>query len=267
MRGVPTRGKRSLGLEQLSGRSLVANPPARISPFNGLSHMLEEPDENSVIAFIRTRTGRVLPVIAAGKRLGRKGVDAIFTPDRQQRDARFLVGLAGIVGGIVLWTTVILDSIYPKLFGTSEIGPYLSMVLSSLGIMLVMSGAGICVRYSIFRPVYERSRVPDTLDPSTDRSVLSPVGSSLEGYGEPPVGILSSKNIRFGLIAFVQSCLVLALYSGLVDEYQSNVSMRHWVSSVFSYGQLVLSWEAVLVASTLLGIVVVQFLPGGALSE
>jgi hypothetical protein len=208
-----------------------------------------------------------LPVNVARKRLGRKGVDAIFTPDRQQRDARFLVGLAGIVAGIAIWTIVIMDSIYPKLFGTSEIGPYLSMVLSSLGIMLAISGAGICISYSIFRPVYERSRMPDTLDPSRGRSVLSDRASSLEGYGGQPVGILSSKNTRFGLMAFVQSCLVLALYSGLVDEYQSNVSMRQWVSSVFPYGQLVLSWEAVLVASALLGIVVVQFLPGRALSK
>src|SRR5690242_14887343 len=56
MRGVPTRGKSSLGLVQLSGRSLVAYPPARISPFNSYTAACWKIcDENSVIAFTRTR--------------------------------------------------------------------------------------------------------------------------------------------------------------------------------------------------------------------
>jgi hypothetical protein len=194
-------------------------------------------------------------------------VDAIFTPDKEQRDARFLVGLAGIVAGIVLWISVILDSRYPKLFGTSEISSYLSMVLSSLGLIFVISGSGICLSYSIFKPPYENQSMADSVDASTTRTTLSDRESLLQDYGRRDVGILSSNNVKFGLIAFIQSCLALALFSGLVDEYQSNNSMRQWVSSIFPYGQLVLSWEAVLVASALFGFIVVQFIPGKALAE
>jgi hypothetical protein len=35
--GLLTIGKRVLGLEQLSGRSLVAKPPAKINPFSNIT--------------------------------------------------------------------------------------------------------------------------------------------------------------------------------------------------------------------------------------
>jgi hypothetical protein len=171
------------------------------------------------------------------------------------------------VVGIVLWITVILDSRYPKLFGTSEISSYLTMLLSSLGLIFVISGSGICMSYSIFKPIYEKQGIADAVDGSTTRTALSDRESRLQDYGKRDAGILSSNNVKFGLIAFIQSCLALALFSGLVDEYQSNNSMQQWVSSVFPYGQLVLSWEAVLVASALFGMIVVQFIPGKELAE
>jgi hypothetical protein len=194
-------------------------------------------------------------------------VDAIFTPAREQRDARFVVGLMGIVAGIALWTTVILYSLYPTLFGASEISFYLSMVLSTLGLTLVISGAGICLTYSIFRPVYEGSVIADTESVPMNRAVLSDDVTALQDHEGPQAGIRSSYNMRFGLFAFIMSSVILVLYSGMADEYQSNSSMRKWVSSVFPYGQLVLSWEAVLVSAVFLGLIVVQFLPGRALAE
>lgn len=198
--------------------------------------------------------------MVAGKRLGRRGVDAIFTPDKGQRNARFLVGLVAIVIGIVLWTIITLDYRYPKLFGTSEISTYLSTVLASLGLTFVISGSGICLSYSIFNPIYENIEVTDTVD-------LSRNWSALKEHGRRHAGVLSSNNVKLGLVAFIQSSLALVLYSGLVDEYRSNISMQQWVSSIFPYGQFVLSWEAILVASALFGILVIQFLPGRALAE
>jgi len=37
---MPTMGNNNFGLEQLSGRSLVAKPPASIKPFNWLVYNL-----------------------------------------------------------------------------------------------------------------------------------------------------------------------------------------------------------------------------------
>jgi hypothetical protein len=265
---MPTSGKSNFGFEQLSGRSLVAYPPARTSPFNSyLSTCQRICDENTVIAFTRTRAKLSLVMSASGKRLGRRGVNAIFTPDGENRDARLVVGLSGIVVGIILWITVALDSGYPNLFGASEIGSYVSMVFASLGIVFVISGAGICQGYYALRPAHRNDSALDAEDPSSNHAVLSIRESSLQGYGELRAGILSSKNLRLGLITFIQSCVMLSLYSGLADEYHSNLSMRLWVSSVFPYGGLVLSWEAVLATAALLGFIVVQFLPGKALAE
>jgi hypothetical protein len=160
--------------------------------------------------------------------------------------------------------TVILDSNYPKLLGISEIGSYLSTFLASLGLLFVISGSGICLSYSIFKPIYADNGIAHTVGQSTNPTDRGIHG---RGYGDRHVGIVSSNNVKFGLLAFTQSCLALALFSGLVDEYQSNKSMQQWVSSTFPYAQLVLSWEAVFVASALFGIIVIQFIPGKALAE
>jgi len=203
---------------------------------------------------------------ASGKRLGRKGVDAIFTPDREQRDARLRIGIAGILVGIALWTTVALDSRYPYLFGASEISSYASITYASIGLVFVISGAGVCETYYALRSPHRNNSPLDTEMRTSNDAILS-IRESLQGYGEPRAGILSSNDLKLGLIAFIQSCIMLSLYSGLADEYHSNLSMRIWVSSIFPYGGLVLSWEAVLATAALLGLIVIQFLPGKALAE
>jgi hypothetical protein len=179
-----------------------------------------------------------------GSRIGRKGVDAIFTPPKKQMDDRFLVGIVGILVGIALWTAVSLDSIYPKLFGVSEISSYSSLVLFSFGVIFVISGAGISMTYYPFSP--------------TRRGRLR---TSSQSYPEPETGILSSTNLKYGLISFIQSIIAIALYSGLADEYYSNPSMQEWIHANFPPGQLLLGRESVVVVAALLGLSIVQFLP------
>ena len=184
-----------------------------------------------------------------------------------QRDTRLLIGLAGIIVGITLWTEVAIDSSYQNLFGASEISSYVSVVFASLGLVFVISGAGICKTYYAPTSAHRKHSESDIDNPSSTHTVLPNEQSPIQGYGEPRAGVLSSKNVKLGLIAFIQCCIILSLYSGLADEYHSNLSMRLWVSSVFPYGGLVLSWEAVLFTAALLGLIVVQFLPGKALAE
>jgi hypothetical protein len=177
-------------------------------------------------------------------------VDAIFTPPKKQMDDRFLIGIAGIVVGIVLWTTVTLDSIYPRLFGASEIGSYSSLVLLSLGVIFVISGIGISLTYYPFNSTHgSRGRA------------LS------QSYSEQATGILPSTNLRYGLISFIQSSIAIALYSGLADEYHSNPSMQEWIHAIIPLGQLLLGRECVLFVAGLMGLSIVQFLPGQALAE
>jgi len=72
---------------------------------------------------------------------------------------------------------------------------------------------------------------------------------------------------KLGSVAFIQGLVLVALYAGFVQEYESNLTLQVWVRSNFPVGQLVLNWEGVLILSASLGLLLLQFLPGRFLSE
>jgi len=205
---------------------------------------------NVVIAFIRERADEFLSPSSSRKRLGQKGVDAIFSSAREHRLASLLVGVLGIVTGVTLWFTILLDREYKRFLGPSETDSYLTLFLASIGLILVLVGAGICT-------------VPSISTAPTEEKAL-------EGYPElakPSRRILPMSNMRFALFAFIQSLVISALYAGLVEEYQSNLTMQQWVRLVFPTAKYILNGETVLVLSTLLGLITAQFLPGRLLAE
>ena len=205
---------------------------------------------NVVIAFTRERADEFLSPSSSRKRLGQKGVDAIFSSAREHRPASLLVGVLGIVTGVTFWITVLLDREYARFLGPSETDSYLALSLTSIGLILVLIGAGICT-------------VPWISTAPTEEKAL-------EGYTElanPARGSLPTTDMRRALFAFIQSTLIAALYTGLVEEYQSNLSMQQWVRLAFPTAKYILNWETVLVLSTLLGLITTQFLPGRILAE
>src|SRR6266487_2102656 len=205
---------------------------------------------NVVIAFTRERADEFLSPSSSRKRLGQKGVDAIFSSSRQHRPATLLVGVLGIVTGVTFWITVLLDREYTRFLGPSETDSYLTLSLTSIGLILVLIGAGICTVPSV------------SIAPTEEKA--------LEGYTElakPSTRTLPTSDVRRTLFAFIQSSIIAALYIGLVEEYQSNLSMQHWVRLVFPTAKYILNWETVLVLSTLLGLITTQFLPGRLLAE
>jgi len=156
----------------------------------------------------------------------------------------------GIIAGATLWITVLFDREYARFLGPSETDSYLALSLTSIGLILVLIGAGICT-------------VPWISPAPTEEKAL-------EGYTElanPARGSLPTTDMRRALFAFIQSTLIAALYTGLVEEYQSNLSMQQWVRLAFPTAKYVLNWETVLVLSTLLGLITTQFLPGRILAE
>jgi len=205
---------------------------------------------NVVIAFTRERPEEFLSPSPSRKRLGRKGVDAIFSSAREHRPASLLVGVLGIVTGVTLWITVLLDREYTRILGPSETDSYLTLFLTSIGLILALIGTGIC-------------GVPSIPTAPTEEKAL-------EGYAElanPSRGALPTSDMRRTLFAFIQSSIIAALYTGLVEEYQSNLSMQQWVRLAFPTAKYILNWETVLVLSTLLGLITIQFLPGRLLAE
>lgn len=192
-------------------------------------------------------------------KIGRRGVEAIFTAGGPKRDMRFAIGILVILAGIFLWLTAALHSDFPGLFATSEIGAYLSILLNSLGLILVMTGVGICLSFSVFdRTDFKEASLAEEVpadrraSPNRPRDVRNVFTGGL---------ITRNFGFGFGLVVFFQSCVVLALYSGLVDEYQSNPSMQLWIRSNLPIGQYFLNLLTALVIAAALGLLVIQFLP------
>lgn len=145
---------------------------------------------------------------------------------------------------------MILASTDPRIFGGFAVSLYAFLVLSSLGIVLVIPGAGLCLTFS-FRG----------LTRNFGKSPLTVPTERIDG------GLFAGKNLRYGFIAFLQSSIVLTLYSGLTAEYESNSSMQLWLRSIFPPSQVLLSNEAIFITAGLLGLLIVQFLPGQAFAE
>src|SRR6266702_1608454 len=112
---------------------------------------------NVVIGFTRERADEFLSPSSSRKRLGQKGVDAIFSSAREHRRASLLFGVLGIITGVTFWLTVLLDREYARFLGHSETDSYLTLFLTSIGLILVLIGAGICTIPSIPAPTEKKA--------------------------------------------------------------------------------------------------------------
>ena len=135
-----------------------------------------------------------------------------------------------------------------------------------MGLILVISGAGICTASSI-----DDASIGDEIDVAElEKPDVIPNGNSLsdsQRVRERRSRISFRPSIWYGVITFVQSCIAIAFYSGLAVDYRSNVSMQQWVQVVFPAGRYLLSWEAVLFVSAVFGLVMTQFAPGRAFAD
>jgi hypothetical protein len=201
------------------------------------------------------------------KRLRREGIEAIFSNTREKRDPSFLIGLSAITAGATSWTILVIDR-YAKPFAEPIISSYMSILLSSFGILLVVGGIGICTAFPTVRQEAGHDDTQGSIDSlradilSNGKSLRSRIGES----GRSRIRIISDST-KYGVVAFVQSCFAIALYGGLTDEYQSNIVLLHWVQTVFPSASYLLTWQAVLITAAIFGVVVSQFTPGRVLAE
>lgn len=142
---------------------------------------------------------------------------------------------------------MILDSRFPRIFVAFAISSYAFMVLSSIGIILVISGAGMCLAFSSWNATRNIGKASPSVRAEKSKK-----------------GLFATKSLMYGFVAFLQSCIAITLYSGLAGEYQSNSSMQLWLSSIFPPSQILMSNEALFATASLLGLLTVQFLPGQA---
>lgn len=192
---------------------------------------------------------------------GRKGLEAIFTSQSHLRNREVLTGAIGIVTGLFLSTFAAFPAEARQALGGWGQAIYSPLSFGSMGVMLFICGAGTIIFVITNRDtILESSRTASADERSgldSRQSVDGPKGRrKMFGPGS-----------KLGIVALIQGLVLVALYAGFVQEYDSNVTLQLWVRSNFPVGQSVLNWESVMILSVSLGLLLLQFLPGRFFSE
>jgi len=202
------------------------------------------------------------------RRPAQKGVQAVFTSDAGWTGrAQVTLGLIAIGVGAGAW------SYSARGLGGLGLGnliPWDSSVsafLLPVSIPLLIGGVGLCTYYLAMRRTWRAS--------SRIESALYELEALLEKKNTPPdstvdagivIGLKPIPRKSFHLpkvlaIALVEAIVMLIIYSGLVQEYGSNVNMQNWVQANFSPGGYILNYYGVLILAGLLGVTIFQLLP------
>jgi hypothetical protein len=191
----------------------------------------------------------------------RRGLEAIFSSQKTGRKREVLIGAAGILAGLILSILAILRTNDPQALVRSSNVVYSSLTFGALGVLLLICGTGT-LTYTL---VHRESEISNKGHPPTDGP--SGVDDLGDAVSKSQTQKMFGQGSRIGGVAFIQSLILVALYSGFVQEFESNSTMQIWVRSNFPIGQSLLNWEGVIVLSVVLGLLLLQFLPGRFLSE
>lgn len=190
----------------------------------------------------------------------RKGLDAIFTSKTHVRNGEVLTGAIGIVTGLFLSTFAAFPSEVRRALGPWGEAIYSSLSFGSIGLLLLICGTGTIM----FAVRNHDTNLDNSMRPSPGERTWLDFRQSVEGRKERQMFGPGSK---LGIVALVQGLVLVALYAGFVQEYDSNLTLQLWVGSNFPVGQSVLNWESVMILSVSLGLLLLQFLPGRFFSE
>lgn len=200
--------------------------------------------------------------IRAGRaRQERKGLEAIFTSQSHVRNSEVLIGAVGVAAGLLLSTLAAFPAEAHRALGAWGQGIYSPLAFGSIGLLLLICGVGTVM----FALANHETRLGNSTASSNDdhSEVDSPRGAEgLSGRRR-----MFGPGSKLGSAAFIQGLVLVALYAGFVQEYESNLTLQIWVRSNFPVGQSVLNWEGVVILSVSLGLLLLQFLPGRFLSE
>ncbi len=191
----------------------------------------------------------------------RKGLEAIFTSEKRVRNREVLTGVAGVVAGLFLCIVAAFQAEDSHALGAWGQSIYSPLAFGSIGVLLLIYGVGTIM----FAIVHHETNLENPIGSSADEH--SEVDSSRSGESPEGRRWTFGPGSKLGNVAFIQSLVLVALYAGFVQEYESNLTMQIWIRSNFPVGQSVLNWEGVLIFSVSLALLLLQFLPGRFLSE
>ena len=190
----------------------------------------------------------------------RKGLEAIFTSQTHVRNSEVLTGGIGIVVGLFLSTLAAFPAEARQALGPWGQAIYSPLSFGSIGVLLLICGTGTIM----FAIRNHDTNLENSMRRSPGERTGLDFGQSVEGLKERQMFDPGSK---LGIVGLIQGLVLVALYAGFVQEYDSNFTLQLWVGSNFPVGQSVLNWESVMILSVSLGLLLLQFLPGRFLSE
>lgn len=143
--------------------------------------------------------------------------------------------------------------------------------LTVIGIALIFGGAGWALLKWTSRPPVIRAWVrgensevslpgDDLSDDAIGLNTIEARSWERTGSMKGVHAIFTSNDIskkkisRTMLVGLVEAGLLLLIYAGLVTEYSSSLSMQSWVRANFALGEILLSYNAVLVFTGILAV-------------
>ncbi len=209
------------------------------------------------------------------RRQAQKGVEAVFTSDGDtHRNVRYIVGLLTIGTGAALWIWGIrpLTSSNPNLIQLDGLSS--SLILMSAAMSMVIGGVGWCTYLlAVRRTMRENNKIRSAI------YELEALVESRNGVQDPtptarldmklPEGQASPRRISKSMIvALVEAVMLIIVYTGLVQEYASNINMQQWVHANISFGAYLLNYNVVLLLTAgLSGALAYQLLQGARSSR
>ena len=203
------------------------------------------------------------------RRPAQRGVQAVFTSSVDWKGrAQLAIGVSSILTGALAWTytTRALGA-----YGLGDNVPWnaaLSTALLPISIPLLIVGVSLCTYQLAMRRTWRaRSRIESALFELEalvgQKNGLGDLSPNLGSISPPSLGKKSRFSVGSSALAFAlaEAIVLLVIYSGLVQEYTSNLNMQNWVRVNFAPGSYLLSYNAVLALAGILGILIFQLLP------
>ena len=158
----------------------------------------------------------------------RKGLEAIFTSQNNVRNSEVLAGVAGVVAGLFLSIVAAFQAEDPQALGAWGQSIYSPLAFGSIGVLLLICGVGTI----IFGLVHHETSLENRIAPSADEH--SEVDSSRSDGSAKGRRWIFGPGSNLGSVAFIQSLVLVALYAGFVQEYESNLTLQNLGSFEFS---------------------------------
>lgn len=218
----------------------------------------------------RLRTNPTLSTpVKRRRRPAQKGVQAVFTPAKNWKGrAQLALGLIAIAVGTAAWTYTTRAAGGFGLGGFVPWNASASAILLPISLPLLIGGVALCTYYLAMRRTWRASNRIESALYELEALVGQKNGTLGQLSNQETIpDAKAAKKPRFGFVskalavALAEAVVLVLVYGGLVQEYASNVNMRSWVQANFAPGSYLLNYNAVLVLTGLLGVLIFQLLP------